>query len=98
MATVTYQPLEDRLIIEPQTNEQTTKSGIFIPDTAKEKPQTGTVIKVGPGRVSNEGKQIPMNVKEGDIVIYSKYAGTEIKVDGTEYLIVKESDVLARKG
>jgi chaperonin GroES len=97
MATITYQPLEDRLIIEPQTKEQTTKSGIFIPDTVKEKPQTGTVIKVGPGRYTNDGKQLPMMVKEGDVVIYSKYSGTEIKVEGIDYLIVKESDVLARK-
>ena len=90
-----FKPLGDRVIIEPQAAEQTTKSGIVLPDTAQEKPQTGTVIAVGPGKTSEEGKTLPMNLKEGDVVIYAKYGGTELKVEDSEYLIVRESDVLA---
>lgn len=95
MSKPNYRPLSDRVIVEPSSAEQTTKSGIVLPDSAQEKPQTGRVIQVGAGRVTDEGKTIPMNVKEGDTVIYSKYGGTEIKVEGIEYLIVKESDILA---
>lgn len=95
MATKKLKPLGDRVIIEQQVAEQTTKSGIVLPDTAQERPQSGRVISVGPGRVSDDGKTIPMTVKEGDVVIYAKYGGTEIKVDGSEYLIVRESDILA---
>jgi len=91
------QPLGDRVIIEPETAEQTTKSGIVLPDTAQEKPQSGRVIAVGAGRTSDEGKTIPMTVKEGDVVIYAKYGGTEIKVEGSEFLIIKENDILAIK-
>lgn len=90
-----YKPQGDRVIIKPQTAEQTTKSGIVLPDTAQEKPQTGTVVAVGEGRVTDEGKTIPVKIKEGDVVIYAKYGGTEIKSEGTEYLIIKESDILA---
>lgn len=90
-----YKPLHDRVIIEPQAAEQTTKSGIVLPDTAQEKPQMGTILKAGEGKVSDEGKVLPMTVKEGNKVIYSKYAGTEFKVDGNEYLILKETDILA---
>lgn len=90
-----YQPLSDRIIIEPESAEEVTRSGIVLPDAAQEKPQSGTVIAVGPGRVSDEGKTIPMTVKEGDTVVYAKYGGTEIKVNGKEYLIVRESDILA---
>jgi chaperonin GroES len=97
MSNVQYQPLADRLIVEPQTAEQVTKSGIFIPDSAQEKPQTGKVLVVGPGRVTEDGKNIPMSVKAGDVVIYAKYGGTELKVDGAELLIIRESDVLAIK-
>lgn len=93
-----YKPLADRVILEPQEAEQKTKSGIVLPDTAQEKPQMGKVVKVGPGKISDEGKLIPMTVKEGDIVIYAKYGGTEIKVHGKEYLIVRESDILAVEG
>ncbi len=92
---VKLQPLADRVILEPQVGEKTTKSGIVLPDTAKEKPQSGVVIAVGPGKTSEEGKTIPLSVKVGDRVIYAKYGGTEIKVDGNEYLIVKENDILA---
>jgi chaperonin GroES len=90
-----YKPLGDRVIIEPQSADQVTQSGIFIPDSAQEKPQSGTVIAVGPGKTSDEGKLIPMSVKEGDVIIYAKYGGTELKIDSKEYLIVKESDILA---
>lgn len=92
-----YAPMEDRVIVEPQTAEQKTKSGIVLPDTAQEKPQTGKVIKVGPGKMTDEGKLIPMDVKEGDVVIYAKYGGTEIKVEGQEYLIIRKTDILAKQ-
>lgn len=97
MSKPNYQPLGDRVIVEPQTAEQVTKSGIFLPDSAQEKPQTGKVLVVGPGKVTEDGKKIPMSVKEGDVVIYARYGGTELKVDGAEYLIVRESDILAVK-
>ena len=97
MTKLKYKPLNDRVIVEPQTAEQTTKSGIVLPDSAKEKPQTGTVIAVGAGKTTDEGKTIPMTLKEGDIVIYPTYGPTEFKIDGTEYLIIRESDVLAVK-
>jgi chaperonin GroES len=90
-----YKPLGDRVIVEQESAEQTTKSGIVLPDMAQEKPQKGKVIKVGPGRISDEGKLIPMSVKEGDVVIYAKYGGTEIKIDKKEYVLLKESDILA---
>ena len=92
-------PLGDRLVIEPNDEEaQTSPGGIIIPDTAKEKPQKGTVVAAGPGRTTDEGKVIEMPVKVGDVVIYSKYAGTEYAENGTDYLIVRESDVLAIAG
>lgn len=87
---VNIKPLADRVLIEPAPAEQTTKSGIIIPDTAKEKPQKGTVVAVGPGT-----KDEPTTVKPGDIVLYGKYAGTEIKIEGKDYLIMRESDILA---
>jgi len=95
MSSIKYKPLGDRVILEPQTPEQTTKSGIVLPDTAQEKPQTGKVLAVGAGKVSDEGKTLPMTLKEGDIVIYAKYGGTEFKIDGKEYLIIRENDILA---
>ena len=88
-------PLADRLVVEPTAGEEMTASGIFVPETAKEKPQEGKVVAVGPGRKDDEGKRIPMDVAEGDRVLYAKYAGTEIKLEGTKYLILKESDILA---
>ena len=89
-------PLGDRLIIEPIEQEETTKSGIFLPDTAKEKPMEGKVIAAGPGAKDDSGKRIEMEVKEGDRVLYAKYAGTEIKLEGDiKVLILRESDVLA---
>ena len=88
-------PLGDRLVVEPQEQEEVTASGLILPETAKEKPQQGKVIKAGPGRRDDDGDRIPMEVAEGDIVLYAKYAGTEIKLDGKKLLILKESDVLA---
>jgi chaperonin GroES len=88
-------PLEDRIVVQANEAEQTTASGLVIPDTAKEKPQEGTVIAVGPGRISDQGERIKLDVKEGDIVVYSKYGGTEIKMGGDEYLILSARDVLA---
>ena len=89
-------PLGDRLIIKVVEEEETTASGILLPDTAKEKPQKGKVIAVGKGRVDDNGKRIALDVEEGDEVLYSKYGGTEIKVEGEELLVLRESDVLAK--
>ena len=88
-------PLGDRLVIEPVEQEEQTASGIFLPETAKEKPQQGKVIAAGPGGRKENGERIDLDVTVGDIVLYAKYGGTTIKLDGTEYLILKESDVLA---
>jgi chaperonin GroES len=90
-----YRPLGDRLLVKPKASEETTKSGIVLPDSAKEKPQEGKVISVGTGAKDESGKLIAMEVKAGDVVLYSKYSGTEVKIDGEEHLIIKESDVLA---
>jgi chaperonin GroES len=94
---VKLQPLADRLVVRPIEREEKTKTGIYLPDTAKEKPQEGEVIAVGPGRLSDEGKRIAMDVKVGDIVVYAKYGGTEIKVDDEELMILREGDILAKK-
>jgi chaperonin GroES len=88
-------PLGDRLIVEPIESEDMTASGIVLPETAKEKPQQGKVLAVGPGRRDEDGKLIAMDVKTDDTVLYAKYAGTEVKIEGKKYLILKESDVLA---
>ncbi|RLC59193.1 MAG: co-chaperone GroES [Chloroflexi bacterium] len=90
-------PLGDRVVIKPTPKEEVSKGGIVIPDTAKEKPQEGKIIAVGPGKLSEDGKRIAMEVKVGDKVIYSKYAGTEFKVDDEELIIVRESDILAKR-
>jgi len=90
-------PLADRVVVRPIEREEVTKGGIVLPDTAKEKPQEGEVIAVGPGRLSEDGKRMPMDVKVGDIVIYAKYGGTEIKVGEEELMILRESDILAKK-
>lgn len=92
---VAIKPLEDRILVQANEAETTTASGLVIPDTAKEKPQEGTVLAVGPGRFDDEGKRIPVDVKVGDTVIYSKYGGTEVKYSGEEYLILSARDVLA---
>jgi len=91
------QPLADRLVVKPSQKEEMTKGGIYLPDTAKEKPQEGEVVAVGPGKMTDEGKRIPLDVKVGDKVIYSKYGGSEIKIDDVEMIILRESDILARK-
>ena len=88
-------PLEDRVILKPMEAEEKTTGGIIIPDNAKEKPQKGEVIAVGPGKVNDKGQKIEMTLKKGDKVLYGKYSGTEVTVEGTDYLIVRESDVLA---
>jgi chaperonin GroES len=88
-------PLGDRLIVKPLDEEETTASGIVLPDTAKEKPQKGSVLAVGDGAKNDDGNRIPLDVSEGDTVLYSKYGGTEVKVDGDDLLVLRESDVLA---
>jgi chaperonin GroES len=92
---VNLKPLADRVVVKPIVKEEVTKGGIVLPDTAKEKPQEGQVVAVGPGKLGDDGKRQEMEVKKGDKVIYSKYAGTEIKQDDEEYLILRESDILA---
>ena len=88
-------PIGDRIVVKIEENEERTKSGIVLPDTAKEKPQKGKVVAVGSGRLLDNGKKVELEVKEGDTVVFSKYAGTELKLDGEKYLILSESDVLA---
>ncbi|MGZ5288680.1 MAG: co-chaperone GroES [Actinomycetota bacterium] len=96
MAEFSLKPLEDRIVVKANEGDQTTASGLVIPDTAKEKPQEGTVVAVGEGRWDEDGeKRIPVDVKTGDTVIYSKYGGTEVKVEGEDYLILSARDVLA---
>ena len=94
----TLQPLGDRIVVKAVEQETQTKSGIYIPDSAKERPQEGSVIAVGPGRLNDDGTRLTMDVAVGDVVIYSKFAGTEFEDDGEEYLIMKETDVLAKVG
>jgi len=96
-ALAKLQPLGDRVVIRPTKKEEVSKGGIVLPDTAKEKPQEGEIVAVGPGKLSEEGNRIAMEVKVGDRVIYAKYAGTEIKVDDEELIIARESDILAKK-
>ncbi|MCB0915400.1 MAG: co-chaperone GroES [Actinobacteria bacterium] len=94
--SVAIKPLEDRILVQPLDAEQKTQSGLVIPDTAKEKPQEGKVLAVGPGRFNEDGdERVPMDVSVGDVVVYSKYGGTEIKYQGEEYLILSARDVLA---
>ncbi|PIV18300.1 MAG: co-chaperone GroES [Elusimicrobia bacterium CG03_land_8_20_14_0_80_50_18] len=88
--------LGDRVLIEQEKGDEKTKSGIIIPDTAKEKPQKGTVVSVGPGKRDDSGKLIPMELKAGDKVLYGKYAGTEVKLDGKDYVYMDQSDVIAK--
>jgi chaperonin GroES len=93
--SVSINPLEDRIVVQALEAEETTASGLVIPDTAKEKPQEGEVLAVGPGRIDDNGNRVPLDVKVGDKVIYSKYGGTEVKYGGEEYLILSARDVLA---
>ena len=97
-STKSIKPLADRVLIKPKEREETTRSGIVLPDTAKEKPQEGTIVAAGPGRVLDDGTRVPLDVKVGDSVLYAKYAGTEYKIDNIEHLIVKETDILAVVG
>jgi chaperonin GroES len=92
--SLNIRPLADRVIVEPAEQEEQTASGLFIPETAKEKPQQGNILAAGEGRRDDDGKRIPMDVKAGDKVLFAKYAGTEIKIDGKKLLIMKESDIL----
>jgi len=94
---VKLEPLGDRVVVKPIPKEEVTKGGIVLPDTAKEKPQEGNVVAVGPGRLTDDGKRLAMDVKVGDTVIYAKYGGTEIKEDDEELIILRESDILAKK-
>ena len=94
---IKIKPLADRLVVKPIEREEVTKGGIVLPDTVKEKPQEGEVLAVGPGRLSEDGKRIAMDIKVGDIVIYSKYGGTEYKIEEEEVIILRESDILAKK-
>jgi len=91
-------PLADRVVAKPLEEEDKTPGGIILPDTAKEKPQKGKIIAAGPGKLDEKGERMKMEVKKGDVVLYGKYAGTEIKIDGQEYLILRESDILAIVG
>ena len=93
--SLNLKPLADRLVVEPKEKEQTTPSGLVLPETAKEKPQEGEILAVGPGRRDDDGNRIEMDVAVGDKVLYAKYGGTEVKVDGKKLLILKESDILA---
>ncbi|MGH3423902.1 MAG: co-chaperone GroES [Nocardioidaceae bacterium] len=93
--SVTIKPLEDRIVVKTLEAEQTTASGLVIPDTAKEKPQEGEVLSVGPGRVDDNGNRVPLDVSAGDKVIFSKYGGTEVKYDGQDFLILSARDILA---
>ena len=97
-AKVTFKPLGNRVVIQPnEDDEQVSSGGIYIPDTAKEKPQEGTVVAAGPGRLTDEGSRVPMEIAVGDIVVYSKYAGTEYKEGDIEYLVLREDDILFKK-
>jgi len=98
MASVKIKPMADRVVVEPLEEAEQMRGGLYIPDTAKEKPQQGTVIAVGPGRRTEQGELIEVELKKGDRILYGKYSGTEVTVDGNEYLIVRESDVLAVLG
>jgi chaperonin GroES len=95
MSKINLRPLADRVIVKPMEAAEKTKGGIILPDTAKEKPIEGTIVAIGPGKVTEDGKQIKMEVKEGDKILYGKYSGTEVTVEGEEYLIMRESDIFA---
>ena len=94
---VKLQPLGDRVVVKPIEREEVTKGGIVLPDTAREKPQEGKVVAVGPGRLSDDGKRVAMDIKVGDVVLYVKYGGTEVKIEAEELMILRESDILAKR-
>jgi chaperonin GroES len=93
-----FKPLGDRVLVEPAAAETRSRGGIIIPDTAGEKPTRGTVIAVGPGSRAEDGRLLPLDVKQGDVVLYGKWSGTEVKMDGKDYVILKESDILGVEG
>ena len=93
--SITLKPLGDRVVVKPKPKDEMTSSGLVLPDTASEKPQEGSVLSVGPGRVLDTGTRIEMDVKVGDSVLFAKYAGTEVKLEGDDYLVIRESDLLA---
>ncbi|MDD5455985.1 MAG: co-chaperone GroES [Candidatus Margulisbacteria bacterium] len=90
-------PLGDKVIVKPSKGEEKTKSGIVLPDSAKDKPNEGEIVAAGPGKKTDDGKVIPLDVKKGDVVVYTSYSGTKIKINDEEYLIISESDILAKK-
>ena len=92
---MSIKPLADRVLLEPVEEEKVTESGIYLPDTAKEKPVMAKVVEIGPGKTNDEGKLIPLTVKQGDVVVFSKYSGTEVKVDSDELVVMKEDDIVA---
>jgi chaperonin GroES len=95
---VSFKPLGNRVVVEPnEEDEQMSAGGIYIPDTAKEKPQEGKVVAVGPGRMTDDGKRVPLEIQVGDLVVYSKYGGTEYKEGDTDYLVLREDDILFKK-
>ena len=91
-----FEPMGDRILVKPSDQEEVSKGGIILPDTAREKPQEGEIMAVGPGRLTDEGKRVPLDLKKGDKVLYAKYGGTEVKEEDEEYLILSERDVLAK--
>ena len=93
--SLNLKPLSDRVVVEPAAAEEKSSGGIILPDTAQEKPQQGTVVATGPGKVSDSGTLVEMSVKDGDKILYGKYSGTEVNVAGTDYIIMRESDILA---
>jgi len=97
-AHMAVKPLADRVVVKPSVPEEKTVGGIILPDTAKEKPQEGKIVAVGPGKIADNGTKIPMEVKVGDVVLYGKYSGTEVQINGEEHLIMRESDILAIVG
>ena len=97
-AALTMKPLDDRVVVEPTDADERTAGGILLPDTAKQKPQQGKVIAAGPGKLTDDGKRIALGVKVGDTVLYGKYAGSDVEVNGTEFKILRESDILAKLG
>ncbi len=98
MSKINLKPLADRVIVKPKEADEVTKGGIILPDTAKEKPVEGTIVAAGPGKTSDDGNVVKMEVKVGDVVLYGKYSGSEVTVDGVEYLIMRESDIFAIVG
>ena len=95
LMSITLKPLGDRVVVKPKAKDEMTSSGLVLPDTASEKPKEGSVLSVGPGRMLETGKRVEMDVKVGDAVLFAKYAGTEVKLEGDEYLVIRESDLLA---